>query len=571
MLKLVLFTCFLSLIHFSSFSQFDLVDKSWKLFEKGKVDEAEKIMIELNKNALKKFNKNQKTAFYVNYGKILIEKKNYSDALNLLLKAKELNKGDSLEYERLYNSAFGELFQSIGSFSTAIEYKKKVYQQTDDDFSKFLASNSIGTMFYQLNQADSALYYFNLQLKSCEQIENKIYFGSSKNNIGLAYFQKKEFHKALKNFQEAESYILNKNNDPDFYFSVKENVGRCLYELKKHEKAIICLEAVHENDLSRKRILKQTFYQSLLVSCYLKTNKLDEAKKIEHALIGYYSKMSTIAKYHFLCMQHEISLSEKNYIKANQLFSKIKEIQLINEREKKEALNNSNKIIAKYLISEAKIRLAVEQKQKRNSLKALELEKKENNFISILSISIFVLFIIAVFVIYQNLKNKQKKAVLEKEFLKLEEEKLKLKIGVQEKNLTEFAIDFSKKKELNKEIISQLNFLSSLKESEIKQEIKTILTQLKTRQTLDKRVEDLNENSELILLHFKNKLVQLHPSLNKTEIELCSLIKLNLSNKEIASFRNISDDSVKIVKNRLKKKLNLDATTILGEYLAAIN
>lgn len=571
MLKLFSLIFSLFLVSVCSFSQFHLVDKAWKLFEKGKINEAEKIMEDLKLHSLNTFSKFEKTTYFVNYGKIFIIKKDYATALNLLLKAKELNIGDSITYQKLYNSAFGELFQSIGAFSTAIEYKKKVFEQTDDYFTKFLAANSIGSMFYNLNQIDSALYYFNLQKESSLKIENNIYRASSKNNIGLAYFQKNEFHIALQNFYEAEKMIKNKNSDQDFYFSLQENIGRCLYELKQYKKAIKSLELVHQNDLKSKKYLKSAFYQNLLVSAYLKTNAIKKAKKIEFDIRHEYKDMSTISKYHFLSMQHEIAIAEKNYSKANLFFTKIKSILSINEIEKKEALNRSNVIVAKYLISEAKIRIEVEQKQKQNSIKALELEKKENYFIRILSISIFLILFITAFLLYQNFKNKQKKAILEKEFLKLEEEKLKIQIEAQEKNLTEFAIDFSKKKELNKEIIAQLSFLTTLADNDIKNEIKSILMQLKTRQNLDKQVEDLNEGSELILLHFKNKLIQLHPNLNKTEIELCALIKLNLSNKEIANFRNISDDSVKIVKNRLKKKLNLDSETNLGEYLATIN
>ena len=565
------FLLFILILNFTLCSQYYKVNEAWKLFEKGQINNAEILMKEIGEKHLVKFSKIQKTFFYINYGKIQIGQKKYAEALNNLLKSKQLNVNDSLQYQRIYNSAFGELFQSIGAYSTAIDYKKKVYTQTNDYFSKFLAANSIGSMFYKLNQIDSALYYFSLQIESSHNIENKIYFASSKNNIGLAYMQKQQYNKALTNFQEAQKYILNKNLDLDFYYSLQENIGLCLFELKEYKNALKRLILVHNNDLKTKKYLNSSFYQNLIVSTYLKLKEIEKAKKIEKDIQLDYFKMNTISKYNFLSLQHEIALGEKKFTKANQIFDKIKTIQIINEREKKEALNSSNVIVAKYLIYEAKTRIAVEQKQKRNSQKALELQKKENYFMRILSISVFLLLLIGLFVLYQNLKNKQKKALLEREFLKLEEEKLKLKIGEQEKNLTEFAIDFSNKKELNKEIISQLNYLSSLQETEIKPEIKSIISQLKTRQNLDKRVEDLNKNSDLILLQFKNKMIQLHPKLNKNEIELCSLIKLNLSNKEIANFRNISDDSVKIIKNRLKKKLNIDSSIVLGEYLAGIN
>ena len=45
--------------------------------------------------------------------------------------------------------------------------------------------------------------------------------------------------------------------------------------------------------------------------------------------------------------------------------------------------------------------------------------------------------------------------------------------------------------------------------------------------------------------------------LTKNELRLCSLIKLNLSNKEMADLLYISVDGVKKAKNRLSKKINL--------------
>ncbi|MBI2259502.1 MAG: hypothetical protein HYU67_11485 [Flavobacteriia bacterium] len=552
-------------------AQFSEVNKAWSYFEKGNHEQAEKTMQMIGDKSISMFNKYEKTFYYVNYAKILIENKKYSDALDKLITAKELNVNDSIKYQQIYNSAFGELFQSIGAYSTAIEYKKKVFNQTKDEFTKFLAANSVGSMFYQINQLDSALFYFTLQSKSSSKIKNKLYYASSINNIGLAYFQKKMFEKALNNFYEAKKIMNNNIKDLDFYFSLEENIGRCLFELKQFKKAILSLKLVHENDLKTKKYLTKAFYQNLIVSIYLRINEIKKAKEIEKSIEKSFKLMNNSSKYYFLSLQHEIALYENKFEKAKYVFEKIKEIQNKIEIDKKIALNSSNVIVAKFLVSEAKIRLTIEQKEKENSLKKLDLEKKENYFIKIAFITFLILFIIVLYVLYQYLKNKQKKAILEKEFLLLEEEKLKLKIGQQEKNLTEFAIDFSKKKEMDLEIVSQLIYLSSIKESEIKQEIKKLLSELKIKQSLDKRVEDLNQNSELILINFKNKLIQLHPTLTKTEIELCSLIKLNLSNKEIAEYRNITDDSVKIFKNRLKRKLNLNSTVVLSEYLSAIN
>ena len=59
----------------------------------------------------------------------------------------------------------------------------------------------------------------------------------------------------------------------------------------------------------------------------------------------------------------------------------------------------------------------------------------------------------------------------------------------------------------------------------------------------------------------------LHPNLSKTDTEICSLIRIGLSRKEVANLRNTSLDAVKTARFRLKKKLNLSAEEALDDYI----
>ena len=46
-----------------------------------------------------------------------------------------------------------------------------------------------------------------------------------------------------------------------------------------------------------------------------------------------------------------------------------------------------------------------------------------------------------------------------------------------------------------------------------------------------------------------------------------SLVAMNMTNKEIATRKSMSSDTVKTTKNRLKKKLNLPSTENIVNYL----
>ena len=51
---------------------------------------------------------------------------------------------------------------------------------------------------------------------------------------------------------------------------------------------------------------------------------------------------------------------------------------------------------------------------------------------------------------------------------------------------------------------------------------------------------------------------------------LAAMIVMNMSNKEISISKNMSTDSIKTTKNRLKKKLDIPISENLDDYLKGL-
>jgi DNA-binding CsgD family transcriptional regulator len=66
---------------------------------------------------------------------------------------------------------------------------------------------------------------------------------------------------------------------------------------------------------------------------------------------------------------------------------------------------------------------------------------------------------------------------------------------------------------------------------------------------------------------FLNDFASKHKDLTPHELRLAALIRLNITNKEIAKLLNIESDSVKKTRNRLRKKLNNRSTEDLSSYI----
>ncbi|MCE7993654.1 MAG: sigma-70 family RNA polymerase sigma factor [Roseivirga sp.] len=70
---------------------------------------------------------------------------------------------------------------------------------------------------------------------------------------------------------------------------------------------------------------------------------------------------------------------------------------------------------------------------------------------------------------------------------------------------------------------------------------------------------------------FQQKLKDQHPKLTPYDLRLCTYLKSNLSTKEIAVLLNITPDSAKKAKHRLRKKLALQPTSSWTEVVKSVD
>ena len=61
-----------------------------------------------------------------------------------------------------------------------------------------------------------------------------------------------------------------------------------------------------------------------------------------------------------------------------------------------------------------------------------------------------------------------------------------------------------------------------------------------------------------------------YPSLTKAEREVCALLRINLSMKEVASIRNTTVESVKSIRYRLRKKMEIPKNTELEAHIQSL-
>ena len=111
--------------------------------------------------------------------------------------------------------------------------------------------------------------------------------------------------------------------------------------------------------------------------------------------------------------------------------------------------------------------------------------------------------------------------------------------------------------------MTQIKKTPEIKSKDLDEVIRFTKTELKIGENLDY----FHENIEMVNHEFNTKLKKKYPSLTESELHLSSLLRLKLNTKEIANIKNISPDSVKVLRYRLRKKFDLEKEMNLNEFL----
>lgn len=161
----------------------------------------------------------------------------------------------------------------------------------------------------------------------------------------------------------------------------------------------------------------------------------------------------------------------------------------------------------------------------------------------------------------QLLKTKEELSKITEEQKKLKEQQMQNEIEFKESQLSAMAVQMLQKNELLNEMKEQLEKDNDpSKGNPLFKIINKGLNQ-------DKEWTDFNSYFESINKNFYSRLKLEYPEISPNDLKICALIKLNLSIKEMAEILNISPDSVKTARYRLRKKLQLNSEDNLTDFI----
>ncbi len=419
--------------------------------------------------------------------------KNYFKALELYDKTSDQN-----SIGNVYNY-IGHIYNDIGEYEKSLEYYEKAYNIfMDINYYEGLAftSNNIGITYKAQGNDSIALHYYEKAFEMNKKINRSKGMGYASMNIGIIFMENQESLLAKDYYQKSLNLML-KSKDPKGLALIYINISTVFLNLQQADSAY--------------------HYLSKAMSITKKHSLLNEKKEVLYLLSNvYYNRENYKKAYN--------ELTEYLHIKDS-LFS----------------ITISNKVL------ELERQFAFEQNIKNQEYEIAENSKqlKINKLqIYILLLSIFLLIIITAVVIYRKI------------------EKIKnINASLKSKNndLSNLAMYILQKNNLIMDFRKQLIILQKkLKaESNNVEVVDEIINSLIFKIAISKDIEEFRDTLRELSEEFYSKLDKSFPDLTDKEKQLATLLRIDLTSKQIAVIFDISPDSVDKNRYRLRKKIGL--------------
>jgi tetratricopeptide (TPR) repeat protein len=444
-------------------------------------------------------------------------RKQYNKAIAIYLRLKD-QKGIGNTYGHI-----GHLYEKQKIYDSALYYQNmavKAYSLASDKKGMAKIFENIGSIQEDLEHFDEARHYFNEALSLYEQEQVQVDKIEVLNNLGDINRKTGNYAAGL-HFSFLALNLALQQKERYQASSAYRDIGKAYHLLHQDDSAFIYLE------LSRSHLLQiyseESNKQMAFLQVQYEINKKN--KEIEHLQNEKRTNIIiTIAVVVVVILLIVLGISIISRQKM-----KIKAEQFLHEK-------NKQFFETQHKLSEAELKSRMlEEENLKTEIRNRQLEKEKMN---------------------AELKGRQ-----------LEEENLKQEIEVKTKELSTHTLHIIQKNQLLEDLRGRLDVMSKDDKRDQKKPIRELIQQINQNFNNDKYWEEFRSTFEQIHHTFFENLRQHSGELTSSEIRLISLLKMNLNSNDIATMLGISQDSLRVARYRLRKKLNLDQGENLSTFL----
>ncbi|MDV6167542.1 hypothetical protein R1T16_03835 [Flavobacterium sp. DG1-102-2] len=493
-------------------------------------------------------------------------------------------------------------FNIMGSFDTSLKWSSKalsVNKKHGSDILRAHIYHSMAASYLYKGDIEKATANVLLGIKILERLDDRCYLGLFKVTLAGTYLQSnnykfasdllEEYLKQNKNNKENKVYAIATINYTENLIALgQENKAYdLLLDVIKHveqsgdkelEAVLYAKIANIENlrgNISRALVYferayillseKKSKYSMLIFSNYI--GVLNEVKQYEKAIkiindfrhSPAYVKSYTHERFEFERAIAEIYSKTGNWQESSNSYKRA--MILSDTLRMLENGRNTNALQAEFQTEfqrENNLKLA-----SHNQSLQKKVQTEQRLMLMYILSSIGIIIIISMFLRAYLLRNRLQKEALkavESRKNRLEQQHIleqelsnsqKQVIEEKQREATSMALQMANYYDNLNSILEKLNDNTFTKLTDVKKELQHLTRQKDYWKEFEVRFNNANPN-------FESKLMAAYPVLTKNDIQFCSLLKLNLSYKEIASLLQISYESAVTKKYRIKKKLDIN-------------
>lgn len=479
---------------------------------------------------------------------------------------------------------FSRLYARITNYKEAIALKKdNVRLLKNSELTNALAQEygDLGGIYLEAGIFDSSGFYFKEALKISRKHKNAVYEILSINNLGFYYDAIGDKKKAIEYYKEGIIILEGRGELSSLEQTqlglLRGNLGGIYLKNGQADKGIPLLEYDLKENLHSKEPGIAINAARELARHYYKIGQFEKALSALRQTLTIESKVGDSLLY--TEVYHQLfrnSLAKGDNSSAKRYYERFNILRKASTaKQEAERLGIEKSLLNNILTAQ------LEYQKKELELRSIENEalQAKNRYVQMRSlvISIAVLIVLIFGFMYVRkrisvLQMTRKLAEQELKIERIEKERIDNELKHKNKDLTDFAIDISRKQEVLEELKTKLYELRNQKldELETKRSINELIQYTNNNLVVDSQLQEFQQNIEEVNYRFFDALKERFPDLTELDKQVCGLIRLGLSNKEIAVMRNVSYKAVRMSRYRLRKKMNLDEEEDIVEFLKSI-
>lgn len=469
----------------------------------------------------------------------------------------------------------GYILYHNSSYAEALNHylqADKLFQQTGrkDLIAKNL--DNIGTIYYSNRQGNLSNRYFYEALKIYQELNDTAGLGTTYGMIGHICEKAEKYDSAYYYQQLALQYFIDLKS-PQGIADIYENIASIYEDKEKNDSSFAYYNKALSYYEGGNDLISQINIRNNLGDIYRKTGRYKEG--LEQTRLAL--KLAIRTKELF-----QINSAYEDIAKAYHLMGMNDSAYYYNELSRKQVLAIYSKENSKQV---AMIQAVYDTQQKNKEIQELENDKRSELIITVATIIIIILLLLLGTSIISRQKIKieaerkvseHEKNVYETNYALMQtdlhnknliEDNLKNELEIRSRELTSYTLNLIQKNQLLDDLKLKLTELIKDDKRDHKKQIKEVLKQIEQDFNQNKYWDELRVIFEQVHQSFFDNLNAHCNDLTAAELRLASLLKININSSDMSTLLGISQDSLRISRYRLRKKLKLKQGTNLTVFI----